>query len=146
MGIYMSATAIIGVKFTPTETSVETKKRGCSHPDSEENFCSECGSSIWIKDISYSPQFEDIHEDFIEPVLDRLNDLFDGCAIIESDYNTCDFYIGYGVTSNDFGKKRIAAMNPELVVDDLKQVLREFEVWEQCEDSFGLWIISTVHH
>lgn len=146
MGIYMSATAIIGVKFTPSEPIVtESFIRGCEHAGSDGKFCSECGAPIWKDRTTYEQQFEDIHEDFMEPVLERLDDLFDGHAVVEGDYDWNNFYIGYGATCDNFEEAMTPIINHEHIFSKLASVLVEFGVWEQCKDSFGLWTISTGH-
>ena len=142
MGIYMSSHAMVGVKFTPTETSEKVKVRGCNHRKTEDNFCPECGNKMWKKETVVTHQFEDMHYDFLEPVSEKLGELFSGFVVAawqDEEY----FYIGYGATVEDFEDARIPMVDFEHVKNDLKSVLEEYGVWEQCKDTFGLWVVST---
>ena len=108
MGIYMSSTAIIGVKFSLSEPVVtETVTRGCMNDESEAKFCSECGEPMWNNGTEYSHQFEDIEDEFIDPVLEKLNERFSDYAVVEPDNAWENFYIGYGVTCDNFEEMKI---------------------------------------
>lgn len=147
MGIYMTSHALIGVKFTPIDKELPTKKRGCSHVGSESKFCAECGAPMWKDGTKYERQFEDIHEDFLEPVLETLVDKFAGYAVVAEVYDTTTaFYIGYGASVENFEQARIPLPGeggPDLDIERiLEEVLLEYGVWEQCKDSFGMWAVS----
>ena len=141
----MSSHAMVGVKFTPTETSENVKIRGCRHPETEDKFCAECGKSMWTDYTEVIHQIEDIHEDFLEPVSEKLNELFDGFVVATWGYDSDTYYIGYGSTVEDHEVARIPLVDFAHVRNDLKNVLEEYGVWEQCKDTFGLWVISTGH-
>lgn len=147
MGIYMSATAIIGVKFTLNEPVKTTShKRGCEHPPIEDmEFCGQCGAPLWKPQTSYAHQFEEIEDDFIDPVLKRLNSLLNGCAVVEADNEWENFYIGYGATCDDFEETKLPLLDRDTILDALAITLGEIGVWDSCKDSFGLWVVSTGH-
>ena len=143
MGIYMSSHAMIGVKFTPTHKTKEVTIRGCDHSESKSNFCAICGKKMWINGTIFIHQFEDIHEDILDSVAVKLNGRFDGFVVTAWDYNSENFYLGYGATVENHEDVRIPLIDFEHIKNDLKEILEEFGIWEQCKDSFGLWVVST---
>ena len=90
-------------------------------------------------------KFITCNEEFVEPVLERLNALLCGHAVVEADYDSNNFYIGYGATCDDFEETKTPLIPNDDILYALATTLGEFGVWEQCEDSFGLWTISSGH-
>lgn len=147
MGIYMMSHALIGVKFTPTSTSEKVRVRGCNHAETNDAFCSNCGKKMWKKEKKVVNQFECIWEELTDPVLTELEARFNGFAVVAVVIDTIDcVYFGYGAGVSNFEQARIplpGVDGPDLDIEGiLKEVLGKYGIWEQCKDSFGMWVVS----
>lgn len=143
MGIYMSSCAIIGVKITPTSETKAFRVRGCNHAETSEPFCSNCGAKMWKTGTETVNQFQYLYDDFLNPVMDQLAAHFDGLIVIETDHEMDNVWIGYGATVENHENALIPLRDYEQIKNEIKEVLEGFGVWEQCKDSFGLWVLST---
>lgn len=145
MGIYMESYAMVGVKFTPTITHEKVVVRGCNHTETKDNFCPQCGKKMWVKETKTIHQFEDIFDDVVEPLSNKLNETFDGHGVVAFDYDSEHFFFGYGVYAESHQCRRIPLLDSEDVKRDLQEALEEYKIWDQCKDSFGFWIVSVGH-
>ena len=145
MGIYMSSHAMIGVKFNPVDKEVPSIQRGCSHTGSDNKFCGECGAPMWKEKTHMERQFENIYEDLVEPVLSELVVKFNGFAVATWGYDGNGYYFGYGSTVEDHEDAQIPLIDYEVVRSVLEEVLTQYGIWDQCKNTFNLWVISTGH-
>lgn len=61
MGADWSSASIIGVRVP--KPMVETKERGCRHPEQNSRFCSECGSPMWKFSKDLHPKIAEIYDE-----------------------------------------------------------------------------------
>jgi len=145
MGIYMTHYAFIGVKFSPSTQLVDRIQRGCSHDGAKAKFCSECGAPMWKDKQDRVNQFDDIHEELIEPLYEELEEHFNEHVVVGTDHDGDAIYIGYGTSVENFEESNIPLIDQEIVKSVLQPILEKYKIWNQCSDTLGFWLVSTGH-
>lgn len=133
MGADWSSNSIIGVRIR--NPRVQTKTRGCRHPESTARFCAECGEPMWETSTELSPKLDDLENSTKHP---------SGLQVCYST-DQREYFVGMYMT--DGGSNRHSdgvnktELPPVINTAEIKAKLMEYLGDLYNEREFGLWTV-----
>lgn len=133
MGVDYYATSLVGVKIK--NHNVNKQIRGCSHPEQNSRFCSECGSPMWRSSSELNPKIEELRETYNHS---------SGLSVA---YSTDQeyYFVGVYLTSSDNSRRREqfgkTELPPIINTQEIKVKLMAYLGDMYDENEFGLWTI-----
>lgn len=133
MGVDWSGNAIIGVRIR--NPRVQTKNRGCRHPEQPARFCNECGKPMWETSTELSPKLDALEDD-------RNNKT--GLQVCYSTDNE-EYFVGQYMASSGSNRSGecigFKELPPVLNTQEIKVKLMEYLGDLYNEKEFGLWTV-----
>ena len=130
-----SSNAIIGVRIK--NPRVQSKRRGCRHPEQNTQFCSECGHPMWETSTEISPKLGELLGDSEHPSGLKV------CYSTDNEEFFVGMYVAYSGSNRSSDGIGWTELPPVINTREIKVKLMDYLGDLYNEKEFGLWTVMS---